>query len=200
MTTLQSTATGGALDRARPIESLDPIGFYASQIRSALRRLAPAHLETAELVAQARTELDHASFRKLGKMVGLSASTLNKFVTIYSARDRFQGREESLPSAWTVLYQVAKLPDSQFETLAASGDLRPELSEKQVRTFATRNDAANDISQSASNELSYLAVRVVFPALTSLAREDSIRQRIFTALESEPDINIRVSERKKFKG
>lgn len=200
MTTLQSTATGGALDGARPIESLDPVVFYAGQIRSALHRLAPAHMETAELVAQARAALDHASFRTLGKMVGLSASTLNKFVTIHSSRDRFEGREESLPSAWTVLYQVAKLSDAQFETLAASGDLRPELSEKQVKTFAARNEAANDISQFASNELSCLSVRVVFPALTSLAREDSIRQRIFTALENEPDINIRVSERKKFKG
>jgi|GEM_PF-5026961 len=65
MTASQSAAISAALDGARAIESLDPVAFYAGQIRSALHRLAPAHMETAGLVAQARAALDHASFRAL---------------------------------------------------------------------------------------------------------------------------------------
>ena len=101
-----------------------------------------------------------------------------------------------MPCAWTVAYQVAKLPDAQFETLAASGKLRPELSEKEVRKFIAQRAAAVS-TRTASDELAYLSAKMVFPALLSLEREDAIRQKIFDVLITSPTWRSSISERRK---
>jgi hypothetical protein len=181
------------------ISDVMDVDSYAHQIRVALGRSAHAILETASIVAQARDTLDHASFRQLAKLVGLSHGTISKFVAIHSRRDRFAGREESLPGSWTVIYRLSKLTDGQYETIAAPEKLRPELTEREVSKFVAQNEAANDVSRSAADELACLAVRIVFPALLSLQQEDAIKQKIFEALDGDPALTIRVSERRKFK-
>lgn len=187
-------------DNSRHVPPSADISPYVAKIQAARGKSAGAVLELAALIAEAREALDHASFRVLGKAVGLSAATLNKYVTIHSSRDRFKGREAILPPAWTVLYQVSALSDANYESLAASGKLGPELSEKDVKKFVLQRDAAGDLNQCASAQMDYISVKVIFPGLTSLEREDSIRKRIFAALEDEQDISIRVSQRKKLPG
>lgn len=174
------------------------VGTYASLIRTALGRSARGILETAKLVAEAREALGKLGFRELAEHVGMSHGTLSKWVTIYSCRDRFLRREDALPSAWTVLYRISMLPDLQFETLAASGKLRPELSEKEVSKFAAQR-ATFDATRSASDELAFLSVKVVFPALLSAPREDDLKRKIFAALGDEADVTVKISERRKFK-
>ena len=44
-----------------------------------------------------------------------------------------------------------------------------------------------------------LAVRIVFPAVLSLQQEDEIKKKIFDALDGDPALAIRVSQRRKFK-
>jgi len=176
----------------------DDVAIRAKAIRAALRRSTQSIVEAAALVAEARDALDHSGFRALGKVLGLSHGTLSKLVTIHSRKERFAGREASLPSAWTVLYEVAQLTDGAFESLAASDKLRPELSAKEVKKFVAQQAAAADITKSATDELAYLSVTITFPALLSLAREDHIRQRVFEAID-EPDVAIKVSERRKFR-
>ncbi|MGJ4902327.1 hypothetical protein ACQR0V_12210 [Bradyrhizobium sp. HKCCYLS2058] len=182
----------------RALSEIKDIGAYVSLIRSALGRSALATLEAAAIISAARDALDHTGFRQLAKMLGLSAGTLSKFITIYSCRDRFSGIEASLPCAWTVLHEVAKLPEPLFQTLAASGKLRPELSEKEVKRFVAQRAAA-DGPMSASAELEYLSVMVTFPALLSLQREDEIRRKLFEAVEGEADVTASASERRKLK-
>jgi hypothetical protein len=170
---------------------------HAQFIRDAWSRSARAILATAALVFAAWNALDHTGFRRLAKLLGWSHGTLSKFVTIHSACDRFEGREETLPSAWTVVYQVAKLPDAQFKTLAASGKLRPELSEKEVRKFSGPHAALASSTRTAADELAYVSVRVVFPALLSPEREDAIRKQIFAAVGNDANLTVTISQRKK---
>ena len=178
--------------------SPEEINNRAVAIRAALKKSTESIVEAARLVAEARDALDHSGFRTLAKVLGLSHGTLSKLVTIHSRRERFSGREASLPSSWTVLYQVAKLTDGAFETLAASEKLRPELSEKEVKKFVAQHAAAADVMKSASDELAYVSVTISFPALLSLRREDQIRRKIFEAID-EPDVAIKISERRKFR-
>ncbi|QOZ42185.1 hypothetical protein XH89_00910 [Bradyrhizobium sp. CCBAU 53340] len=193
---LQSNAIAPEdLPAPRPKASGLDISTFVARIQTVSAKSTRATLELAAIISEAREALDHASFRKLGSAVGLSAATLNKFVTIHSSRDRFVGRERALP--WTVMYQVAKLPDGHYESLAASGKFGPELSEKDVKKFVLQRDAAADLSQCASAQMDYISVKVIFPGLTSLEREDSIRKRIFGALEDDQEISIKVSQRKK---
>lgn len=184
-------------DGRRDLASGADISPYVARIQAARGKSARATLEMAALIAEAREALDHASFRILGKAVGLSAATLSKFVTIHSSRDRLVGRESALPPEWTVMYQVARMSDAHFETLAASGKLGPDLTEKEVKKFMVQREAAETLAGSASERMDYISVKVMFPGLTSLEREDSIRKRIFAALEDDQDISIRVSQRKK---
>jgi hypothetical protein len=177
----------------------DRVNYYVNLIRPSLGRSASALLEAAAYISAARCALDHAGFRVLAKRLGISAATLSKFVTIHSGRDRFGGREELMPSAWTVLYQVSKLPDGHFETLAASGKLRPELTEREVKNFVTQREAATPVARPAGDEMAYLAVKITFPALSSLEREDWIRQQVYAALGDADDLTVEVSDRKKLR-
>jgi hypothetical protein len=190
-----STAASGQTT----VSDVKDISTYARRIRTALGRSAFAILETAAIVAEARDALDRSGFRELADRLGLSHGTLCKLVAIDSRRDRFVGQEESLPSAWTVLYRLSRLPDEQFEILAASGKLQPKLSERQVSKFVVEGAAADDITRSASDEQAYLAAKIVFPALLSEAVEDGIRRRIIAAVEDEAGVTVKFSERQKLK-
>ncbi|KRP85085.1 hypothetical protein AOQ72_05005 [Bradyrhizobium yuanmingense] len=193
-------ALTSGVDNSRDTQSNADVSTYIARIQAARGKSARATLKMAALIAEAREALDHASFRKLGKAVGLSAATLSKFVTIHSSRDRLVGRESALPPEWTVMYQVARMPDAHFETLAASGKLGPDLTEKEVKKFMVQREAAGTLAGSASERMDYISVKVIFPGLTSLEREDSIRKRIFASLEDDQDISIRVSQRKRLPG
>ena len=175
------------------------IDIYVHRLKTALGHTLSRIFETAAIVAEAKEKLDHSGFRDLAKKVGMSHGTLSKYVTIHSRRDRFDGREESLPSSFTVIYVLSKLSDGQYETIAASEKLRPELTEKEVNKFVAQQAAANNVSRSAADELACLAVRIVFPALRDLQWEDAIKQKIFATLDGDDGITIRVSERRKFK-
>jgi hypothetical protein len=175
------------------------VAAYARLIRDAQGRAVENFLAMAALISDAKNNLDHTGFRDLAKILGTSASTLCKFATIDSRRDRFVGREQSLPPAWTVVYELSKLTDGQYETISASEKLRPELTEREIKKFVAQNEAANDVSQSASDELACLSVRIVFPTLRDLQWEDAIKQRIFATVDGDDGITIRVSERRKFK-
>jgi hypothetical protein len=180
-------------------EATKDVAAYARLIRDAQGRAVENFLAMAGLISDAKNNLDHTGFRDLARMLGTSASTLCKFATIDSRRDRFVGREQSLPPAWTVVYELSKLTDGQYETISASEKLRPELTEREIKRFVAQNEAANDVSRSASDEMACLAVRIVFPAVLSLQQEDEIKKKIFDALDGDPALAIRVSQRRKFK-
>jgi hypothetical protein len=173
------------------------VTVYASRIRAALGRSVHAILEAAAIISAARDALDHASFRELAERLGMSKGTLSKFITIHSRRHRFVDREESLPTTWTVVYGLSKLPEQRFESLASSGKLQPDLSEKDLNRLVTqRTEAANP---SASEQQAYLPVKVMVPALLSLEREDDIRRKIIEAVDNEPDVVVLFSGRRKAK-
>src|ERR1700751_4278696 len=104
-----------------------------------------------------------------------------------------------LPSGWTIAYRLSKLSDQQFEAMVAAGKLQPRLSEREVKKFVAQLAAADDVTRSASDELAYLAIKIVFPALVSEAVEDSIKRRIIAAVEDEAGVTVKFSERQKFK-
>jgi hypothetical protein len=175
----------------------EDVEAYSTCIRAALKRSASAILETAALVSAARSNLDHTSFRKLAKMVGLSESTLSKFVSIHSNRHRFTGREDTLPVAWTVMYAVARLPDRQFDDLVKHELLQPKLTEKELSQFVSQRVDAAVGSKRAADEQAYFVVKIIVPALFDLGREDELRRRIYDAVGDDADVFITFSDRRK---
>ena len=189
---------------ARPVDGLTgviadakAVDAFATRIRESLGRTSENVIATAALVSAARNALDHKGYRELSKKVGMSPATLNKFVTIHSRRDRFSGRESLMPHSWTVAYAVQSLPDVHFETLERSGMLGSELTEKDVKKLVAGREAAAVSTRKASDELAYLSVAVTFAALLSLEREDHIRKDIFELFENQPDVAVKISQRRK---
>jgi hypothetical protein len=175
----------------------DKVGPYADRIRTALGRSASAILDTASIIAEARDALDHASFGMLAERVGVSKGTLSKFISIHSRRCRFEDRVASLPTAWTVVYGLSKLPDRQFDSLASSGKLRPGLTEQDVNRFVATHAHAGIRAALASDLQAYLPVKIAVPALLSAEREDDIRRKIIEAIADEPDVVATFAARRK---
>jgi hypothetical protein len=194
------TPTPSSLVHDSPsVATEETVDNFAMLIRESLGHTSQNVFKVAALVSKAFEALGHVGFRKLSKKVGQSDSTLNKFVTIHSHRDRFTGREHLMPHSWTVAYAVQSLPDAHFETLAAEGIMRPELSEKEVKKFVAQREAAAPSTRKASDELNYISVTIVFPALLSLKDEDEMKKEIFELLDNKPDVTVRISDRRKYR-
>jgi len=196
---VHGNSTSSSLIETHRSLALGTVVAYASQIRASMGRSFFAVLDTAALVAEAKDALGNAGFRELAETLEQSPGTLSKYVTIHSRRDRFVDREEMLPSGWTVAYRLSKLSDQQFEAMVAAGKLQPRLSEREVKKFVAQLAAADDVTCAASDELAYLAVKVVFPVLLSEVSEDGIRRRIIAAVKDEAGVTVKFSERQKFK-
>jgi hypothetical protein len=177
--------------------ALGTVSTYASQIRASMGRSVFAVLDTAALVAEAKDALGDAGFRELAKILEQSPSTLNKYARIHSHRDRFAGLEEMLPCRWTVLYGLSRLPDQQFEALAASGQLRPGLSDREIKKFVAQQVATDDAMSSAPDEQDYLAAKIVFPAFLSTQREEDLKRKMIAAVEDEAGVTVKFSARQK---
>ena len=170
---------------------------YAHRIRKVWGRSAEAMLEVSAVVAEARARLDFPGFGKLATELGASRGTLSKLVSIHSRRERFEGRLETVPAAWTVAYKLSKLDDEQFESLAASGRLKPNLSEKEISQFTAQH--AGVATPAVADQQVCLPFQIVAPALLSLEGEDDIKKKVIDAINGVPNVFVRFSGRRKVK-
>lgn len=89
---------------------------YVSDYMLHYATCADALLSLAETCYEAKDKLTTPEFIQFTKEVRLDSSnaTLSKYLKIGAASARFRKIENRLPSAWTVLYDLARLNDDEF--------------------------------------------------------------------------------------
>lgn len=89
---------------------------YVSDYMLHYAACANAVLSLAETCSNAKTNLDKTEFKQFVKEVNLDRSnaTLSKYLKIGAACVRLRKIEDRLPSAWTVLYDLACLDVNDF--------------------------------------------------------------------------------------
>ena len=64
--------------------------YFASEFRQAWWESKQGILQAAELVAEAHSRLNQQEFRKMGSLLGVSASTLSKLILIHKHRQMLE--------------------------------------------------------------------------------------------------------------
>jgi hypothetical protein len=110
---------------------------YLDRYHTALRKTAQSVLEVAATVLEAKEQLAKSEFAQFLNEVGFDekSSTYKKFVAIARKKELLEHHVEHLPTAWTTIYQLAKLEPDQFEQVANSGQLSPLMSANQITTI-----------------------------------------------------------------
>ena len=90
---------------------------YVSDYMLHYAACADAILSLAETCYEAKDKLTTPEFKQFSKEVRLDSSnaTLSKYLKIGAASARFRKIENRLPSAWTVLYNLACLDKNDFD-------------------------------------------------------------------------------------
>ncbi len=121
------------------------VQVYLDRYHTALRRTAQSVLEVAATVLEAKEQLAKAEFELFLQEVGFDekSSTFKKFIAIARKKELLEHYVNDLPSAWTTIYQLAKLEPDEFEQVAASGQLNPLMSANQITAIISGGAAAN---------------------------------------------------------
>ena len=146
--TTLTTVPNGTLEIITPA-----VQGYLDRYNTALRKTAQSVLDVAATVLEAKEELTKPEFEAFLQQVGFDekSSTYKKFVAIARKKELLEHYVDTLPTAWTTIYQLAKLDADEFEQVASSGQLNPLMSANQISTIiaggapANNNRAASDV-------------------------------------------------------
>ena len=138
--TTLTTVPNGTLEILTPA-----VQSYLDRYHTALRKTAQSVLDVAATVLEAKEELTQPEFAQFLQEVGFDekSSTYKKFVAIARKKELLEHHVDALPTAWTTIYQLAKLDADQFEQVANSGQLNPLMSANQITTIISGGAAAN---------------------------------------------------------
>ena len=146
-TTLTSVPNG-------TLEIITPaVQSYLDRYHTALRKTAQSVLEVAATVLEAKEQLSQPEFAAFLQQVGFDekSSTYKKFIAIARKKELLEHYVDTLPTAWTTIYQLAKLDADQFEQVRNSGQLNPLMSANQISAIisggapANNNHASSDV-------------------------------------------------------
>jgi hypothetical protein len=146
-TTLTSVPNG-------TLEIITPaVQSYLDRYHTALRKTAQSVLEVAATVLEAKEQLSQPEFAAFLQQVGFDekSSTYKKFIAIARKKELLEHYVDTLPTAWTTIYQLAKLDADQFEQVRNSGQLNPLMSANQISAIISggapgnNNRAASDV-------------------------------------------------------
>mgnify|MGYP006285709021 CR=1 FL=1 len=139
-TNLPSVPNGTALEIITPA-----VQGYLDRYHNALRKTAQAILEVAATVLEAKEQLPQPEFAQFLKEVGFDekSSTYKKFVAIARKKELLERHVDQLPTAWTTIYQLAKLEPDQFEQVANSGQLSPLMGANQINAIIAGGNLPN---------------------------------------------------------
>lgn len=118
---------------------ITPVLTWADRIRPHLVA-AVEHIVTAgrELI-EAKEHLEHGQFLDLVGTLGLKPRTAQKFMSI--ARNEILANaspETHLPTSWTTLYELSRMPDEELERALASGAVTADMSRKDALQLAAK--------------------------------------------------------------
>lgn len=141
MTTALTSVPNGTLEIITPA-----VQGYLDRYHTALRKTAQSVLDVAATVLEAKEELSKHEFEAFLQQVGFDekSSTYKKFVAIARKKELLEHYVDMLPTAWTTIYQLAKLDADEFEQVTKSGQLNPLMSANQITTIISGGAVANN--------------------------------------------------------
>ncbi len=117
---------------------------YERAIITSWRKTAEAILETASLLAEAKSQLHPSEFNEILDRLSFSKRTADRLIAI--GRDsRLKTHVSQLPPSWSTLYEITRLNDKQFQSAIDDGVVCPSVERKTIKELKSTN------IQSASN-------------------------------------------------
>jgi hypothetical protein len=110
---------------------------WAGLITNAWREQLPSIFETGNLLEAAKCELPHGEFLKMVKeRLPFSRQVAHRLMVIADSDNlRNVDVHPHLPVAWTILYQLTKLTEEQFDKGIKSGAIHPAMATKEARAL-----------------------------------------------------------------
>ena len=101
---------------------------YAKAINSSWHKTTDSVLETARLCAEAEKKLSTDQKNKLFKDLDFNKATFSKLAKIGSQpRLQTEAVKSLLPPNYTIVYEVAKLPESDLQVAIKEGIISPKM-------------------------------------------------------------------------
>lgn len=107
---------------------------YAEKFKGFAMKTAESVIQMGKVVHDAKNTLTKEDFEVFCKEVGYDSgsSTIRKLGTIGEKYEILLGRSQSLPSAWTTMYHVARLTAEQIDEKIDEGVITPYLDGKNL--------------------------------------------------------------------
>ena len=102
--------------------------------------------------------------------INQKSSTFRKYKAIGENADRFRECMDKLPSAFSVLYELATLEANLFEKIVINGEYGKDLTLKQVRQLANKGNAVPSKNSSITNSPTYVHPSQVAKVLKKINR------------------------------
>jgi Protein of unknown function (DUF3102) len=111
---------------------------WAGQICTQLSKSVEAIIATGRLLVEAKADLDHGEWGRMfeAKLIPLSQDAAEMFMKI-AQHPRLSNSEQvrNLPSSYTTLYELTKLPDKALDKAFKEGRITPAMERKEVQAL-----------------------------------------------------------------
>ena len=122
---------------------------YAKAINSSWRKTTDSVLETARLCAEAEKKLRPEEKNKLFKDLDFNKATFSKLAKIGSQpRLQTEAVKSLLPPNYTIVYEVAKLPESDLQVAIKEGIISPKMARGDLDAWLERRAGKVPASES----------------------------------------------------
>lgn len=114
-------------------------GYWSNRINSAVRKTAESIIDIGHLLTEAKAALPHGEWLSMiEEDLPFTPSTAQRLKKI-AADERLTNaaRVQYLPPAWGTLYELTKLDDRDFDTVAAR--LTPETTRREVKEMVAES-------------------------------------------------------------
>jgi Protein of unknown function (DUF3102) len=123
-----------------------PLDHYAQRITAALHHTVEGIFETGHALTEARDKLDHGEWTRLfeERRVPISVDTAKRYMRVWAARDRLVNRApvHGLPPSYSILDQLAALPEDTLARAVEAGRITPDLQRADVPKLRAEFDRA----------------------------------------------------------
>ena len=192
-----STANASEIPTAimtpKTVELIERYQVYA-------RKTAEGFLELAITYATAKNELDCVQFKIFADTIGVNteSATSTRLLKIAEEQGRFLPYLQQMPSAYTTLYELARLPVSDFESLVQDGKIQPTMTGAELQILIKKPSSGSNLNHRQANN-AHIAFEYLQPEdkirlwtkLTSVAQEFSVK------IELAPQVTKELSDLQK---
>jgi len=171
---------------------------YVFHFKAHARNTARAALEMCRIVYSAHKMLSEEQFERFCTSVGYkdTSSTIRKFITIGKVYPRLINYAESLPIAWTSIYQLTQIPADDFERCIATGFAFNKMTGSELKELVDKTRDANDIRSPFKTDKKALRYRVANVYFTKLPDDTDFRllQKAFDEVAARLPVRLEIDK------